>query len=83
MRLNELMNESLHDVLQQFKQDAELLEKGMASDIGIVELAPDWEDDLPRLIHRFIPDLKKANTMNKQIQATYNFLLQHRLATKA
>jgi len=79
MRLAELITESLHDVLLQFKQDAQLLADGLALDIGVVELAPDWEDELPRLIHRFTP---KASTMNEQLKATHDFLLQHKLATR-
>ena len=83
MRLNELITESLHDVLLQLKQDAALLASGMANDIGEIELAPEWEDDVPRLVHRFVPELKKAKNMSEQLKATYKFLLRHKLATKA
>lgn len=83
MRLEELVTESLHDVLVQFKQDAQLLADGMATNIGVVELAPEWEEDLPRLIHRFAPLLNKARNMSDQLEATYKFLIQHKLATRA
>lgn len=82
MRLIKLINESLHDVLRQLKQDAELLEDGMATDIGVIELVPGWEEEVARLVHRFLPDLKKAKNMNEQLKATHDFLLQHRLAKK-
>lgn len=82
MRLAELINESLHDVLLQFKQDAQMLADGLASDVGVVEFAPEWEENLPKVIHRFTPLLQKAKTMNEQLKATYDFLLQHNLATR-
>ena len=77
MRLAELTNENLHDVLLQFKHDAQMLADGLAPDVGVVELAPEWEEELPRVIHRF----STSGNVNRQLQDTYDFLLQHKLAT--
>lgn len=78
MRLAELITESLHDVLLQFKHDAQMLADGLVPEVGEVELAPEWEEELPRLIHRF----STKGDVTQHLRDTYDFLIQHKLATR-
>ena len=95
MRLFELLSESLHDVLDILKNDAEQLANGEREHIGIIELTDDWEEEIPRLAHRFEKEMR--STYNSFIDphgddeiawitAHYNltmeFLIKHGLARK-
>jgi len=90
MRLREVLNEDLHQTLDQLKIDAAGLEQS-----GVIELVPDWEDNLPKLLHRYEaekvkiwnsfsdPDYKDEDEfLETLLTTTVNFLITHGLATK-
>lgn len=90
MRLYDLINEDLHQTLEQLKTDAVGLET--ASEI---ELVPGWEETLPKLLHRYVTEQKKVwNTfedpeykdedeyLEALLVVTIEFLTIHGLATK-
>jgi hypothetical protein len=93
MRLIEVINESLHDVLEILRSDAEQLARGDREHIGVIELKEDWEEEIPRLAHRYEKEIQRVyNSFNDpygddesewtdaHYRVTMNFLIRHKLA---
>lgn len=87
MRLIELF-ESLHDIVHILKDDAEQLEQ-----LERVALKEDWEDEIPRLAHRYEKEIRRIHNsfsdpdgedyrdwMDAHLEMTMNFLVKHGLA---
>jgi hypothetical protein len=88
MRIVDLISESLHDVIAILKSDARQLE-----DVGTISLKEDWEDDLPRLAHRYDKEVRRVRNsfgdpegaderdwIDAHMEATRLFLVTHGLA---
>lgn len=93
MRLQDLIVENLHQALELLKMDAISLASGERAYIGVIELKQEWEDELPKLIHRYEkeiqgaynsfkdPDHKdEAEWIKAHYQVTMKFLITHGLA---
>lgn len=95
MRLHVLI-EDLHHALDILKSDAAQLAAGDRDNVGVIELVPDWEEELPKLIHRYEKEIRSAYNSfedpddkdeREWIKAHYNvtmeFLVKHGLAKRA
>ena len=89
MRLIDLA-EDLHMALEILKSDAQQLAGGERPDIGVVELEPNWEEQIPRLIHRYEKRIDEIfnsyndphgedelNWIKAHFDATKDFLITH------
>lgn len=84
----------LHHEIEMLKSDAKQLAQGMWDHIGVIELEPDWEEQIPRLIHRYEkkitraynsfpdPDKDEAGWNSVHYRVTMEFLILHGLAKK-
>jgi predicted KAP-like P-loop ATPase len=95
VKLLNLITEDLHHVLNMMKNDANLLAQGDLSHVGQITLIPDWEERLPRIIHRYEKEIRRVyNSFNDpegadegawidaHLHATMEFLIKHGLAER-
>ncbi len=85
----------LYQTLDILKSDAEQLAQGLRDYIGVIKLEPDWEEQIPRLIHRYEKEIKSIYNsfmdphgedevawVDAHYGVTMNFLIKHGLATE-
>ena len=87
--------ESLHHTLDALVEDAKSLARGERDNVGVIELNPDWENNIGKILHRYQKEIRRvavsfsdphgedeAEWIKAHYRTTMEFLITHGLATK-